>query len=136
MMEKTKKRRIDCQEATGAKVLNSLSWRSPRTQYRSLNLLIVPSGKRLIRKTQVPGKILLVAKLMFSSIQVLFFSKPRISFSAASCHFGRLLISCTALSKVRVSGSEAAALYATLARAPTYWKRQAKCAASWGAGST
>jgi hypothetical protein len=44
---------------TGAKVSWTVSWRSPRTQYRASFLLLVPSGVRLRRKNpkiQVPGK--------------------------------------------------------------------------------
>ena len=59
--DQARKRRTELKETTGAKVSNSPSWRSPRMQYLALNFLKVPSGARFTRKTQVPGRTLVVA---------------------------------------------------------------------------
>ena len=135
IIEKINMKRIDCQDATGANVLNAPSCRSPLTQYRALNLLIVPSGNLFKRKTQVPGRIRDVALEMSSSTQVPFSTKPVISFTAEAFQFGSCSMSAIAWSNESVSGSEAAALYTRTAAAPTYEKNLTKCAANGVTGS-
>ncbi len=105
--------RTELHATTGAKVSGSPSSRSPRTQYRALYLLIIPSGVRLSLKTQVPGKIRDLAVNISVSIHVLFFSKLAISFAAAAIHLERFGVSDIASSYERVSGSEMEALNAS-----------------------
>lgn len=111
--DKTGNSQTELQETTGANVSGSPSSKSPRTQYRALNLLISPSGVRLRRNTQVPGRILDLALEVSSSIHVPFFSRLVISFLAASIHFSMFAgVSIIAASYDNVSGSDGVALKA------------------------
>ena len=69
---------------------------SPRTQYLALYLLISPSGVRLRRNTHVPGRILVLATSIVTSIHVPFLSRLVISFAAAVSHSKMFAVSAMA----------------------------------------
>ena len=105
--DKTRNRRTELQATTGANVSGSPSSKSPRGQYRALNLLISPSSVRFRQKTQVHGSILVLAFDLATSIHVQFFLRIFIFFLAAFIHLSTFCgVSVIALSYDSVSGSE------------------------------
>ena len=78
-MLRTRNARTVENATTGAKVFLSPSSRSPRTQYQALNFLIEPSGLRLRRRTQVPGRMRVLAWDLGTSTHVPFLVRLLIS---------------------------------------------------------
>ena len=96
-------------ETTGANVSKDPSYKSPLTQYLVLYFLMVPSGRRLRRKTQVLGRMRVLASSVLTSIYVPRFAKSCISLLAAAIHSDKFAESLSASSKLSVSGSVDAA---------------------------
>ena len=77
------------QATTGAKVSKLPSCKSPCTQKQPLKFLMTPVGALFLLKTQVPGRILLLASRIGTSFRIPLLSSASVSLAADSFHLSK-----------------------------------------------